>query len=150
MNGFRLPGRLERQRGIGLIGAIIVLVLMAGIGAAFVTLNTNQQTISALDVTQSRALLAARSGLEWGLFNWQATNGGCATPQVTFALPPNTTLSKFRVTVNCVLIAAGDTQIVRITANACNAAAGNCPVAGNALNPDYVERELYADVPLAP
>jgi MSHA biogenesis protein MshP len=134
------------QRGIGLVGAIIVLVLMAGIGAAVVTLNTNQQTVSAMDVMQSRALLAARSGLEWGLLNWRVNNGACPNPPVTFPMPAGTSISPFRVTVRCE--AAGN--LVRISVIACNITAGACPVMGNVLNADYVEREVYADVPLTP
>jgi MSHA biogenesis protein MshP len=138
------------QRGFGLIGAVIVLVIMSGIGVGILTLTTNQQTTSALDVQQSRALLAARSGLEWALFRWRAGGGGCANSAGTFTFPSGTTLSQFRVTVNCAQIAAGSTNILRLTSNACNGGAANCPVPGVPPSIDYVERELYADIPLAP
>ena len=149
MNHYRSCARAV-QRGFGLIGAVIVLVIMSVVGVGILTLTTNQQTTSALDVQQSRALLAARSGLEWALFRWRASGGGCAGAIGSFTFPAGTTLSQFRVTVGCAVISAGTTNILRLTANACNGGLANCPVVGVPPSIDYVERELYADIPVSP
>lgn len=138
------------QSGIGLVGAIVVMVLLAGLSAAVLTLSRQQQATSTLDVLQSRALLAARSGLEWGLLRWRTAGGGCATVTGNVRFPAGTTLTPFTVTVTCVQFPAGNTAILRVTANACNVAAGACPVAGVPPTADYVERELYADIPAVP
>ncbi|MRR52081.1 MAG: hypothetical protein EG825_14420 [Rhodocyclaceae bacterium] len=61
-------GRLlgDRQAGFAIASAIFLLVILAGLGAFMITLSGNQQLGLAQDVNGSRALLAARAGLDWG------------------------------------------------------------------------------------
>ena len=84
----------ERQRGVGLVTAIFLLVVIAGLAAAMVTVFTSQQAGSQLDVQGTRAYQAARAGIEWGLF--RARQGGSCEPGKSFLLPANTTLSACR------------------------------------------------------
>lgn len=91
-------GRAHRQRGFTIIAAIFILVVLAGLGGAILTVSSNQQIGSALDVQGVRAYLAARAGIEWGLYQ-QLRNGSCvASSSVTPSAP---TLSGFSVIVTC-------------------------------------------------
>jgi MSHA biogenesis protein MshP len=59
---------MSRQQGFGVIAAIIILVILAGLSAALVSIGTTQQTTAAQDVMSARAWQAARAGNEWGLY----------------------------------------------------------------------------------
>ncbi|WEF34782.1 pilus assembly PilX N-terminal domain-containing protein [Pseudoduganella chitinolytica] len=136
--------RRRRSRGVSLVTAIFLLVVLSGIAAAVVTLSTAQHTSSTYDVLGARAYEAARSGVDYGLHDW-FTNRRCTNTNL--ALPA--TLAGFTVTVQCsqspMLMADGvtDLQPVRVTATACNQpAAGACP--NPAPGPDYVQRVVQA------
>ncbi|TRZ97734.1 MAG: hypothetical protein D4R84_04745 [Rhodocyclaceae bacterium] len=59
---------MSRQQGFGAIAAIVILVILAVMGAAIVGISTSQQISSAQDVMSAKAWQAARAGNEWGLF----------------------------------------------------------------------------------
>lgn len=92
-------GSRHRSGGVGLITAIFLLVVLAGLGVAMVSIFTNQQASSAMDVRGARAYQAARAGVEWGLF--QQLQLDACNASATFT-PPATTLNMFSVTVQCV------------------------------------------------
>jgi MSHA biogenesis protein MshP len=140
-------GRLPRQRGLGAIAAIVVLVILAALAAAIVRLGTAAQQGSAQELQGARASLAARAGVEWGLY--QAFKGSwttCAGASQTLDLTADTGM---RVTVSCSSSAYNDGQtdtgaarsvrVYTIDAVACNAAAA-CPDATAAARTGYVER----------
>ena len=64
---------MRRQQGFGAIAAIVILVILAVLSAAIVSIGTTQQIGSAQDVMSARAWQAARAGNEWGLY--QALKG---------------------------------------------------------------------------
>lgn len=129
--------RLRRQRGIGLVTAIFLLVVLTALAVAMVTLFTAQQTSSALDVLGARAYLAARAGAEWGIYRRRIDNA-CA-PSTTFAMPAGTSLSGFTVTVTCQQLTQHGINRYRVTSTACNQpGATSCPAAPTNL--DYVQR----------
>ena len=162
---FVVGGRLVKsslQRGFAMVSAIFLLVVLASLGVAMVTLSTSQHASSAMDVMGSRAYQAARAGIEWALYqrlNPQvgtpnvspafcsaSSAAGTAASPVSFALPAGTSLSSFTVTVQCTATAnanATNKIVVRtITAYACNQpTSGACPITG-APGTDYVEREV--------
>jgi MSHA biogenesis protein MshP len=138
--------------GIGIVTAIFLLVVIAGLGVAVVSLVTTQQAASAQDQLGARAYQAARAGIEWALYVGLQTGGSPAVPATTlgcprnqaggetFAMPPLTTLSSFTVTITCgAATTVGGTQHFWIRSTACNEPNGGCP---NAINPsaDYVQR----------
>lgn len=139
---------LARSRGVGLITAIFLLVVIAALAVAMVTVFTTQQISSALDVQGVRAYQAARAGLEWGIFK-SAAPGGCGSTN-SFSMEEGTSLGTFTVTVTCTLIesrpAGPDTEAIgqrKVTAVACNAPdAGKCPNPTNSN--DYVQRVMEA------
>lgn len=134
--------RVKRQ-GFAIVSAIFILVVLAALGAFILSVSSQQQIGSALDVQGARAYQAARAGIEWGLY--QQLQGGVDCPAGDF-VPPAATLAEFTVSVTCVATAdpAGHGgPVVRVlTATACNQPhAGACP---NTVNPGahYIERRL--------
>lgn len=129
----------KAQRGVSLIAAIFLLVVIAGLIAFLVTISGLQHSSAALDVQGARGYQAARAGIEWGIY--RALQDASCTGG-TFS--PAGDLSGFTVVVQCV--ATGYTEvdataktIYSITATACNQ--GACP---GTLGPTYVERQLQA------
>lgn len=153
----------NRMQGFAIVTAIFILVVLAALGAFIVSISTNQQIGTALDIQGVRAYQAAKSGVEWGIYQVEATpayNFSYGTPAVAVGnANPNTracpaspasfapaapTLAGFTVTVTCaatVDVNNGPT-VFRVVSTACNQpAAGACP--NNApTSPDYVERRI--------
>lgn len=131
--------RLRRGRGVSIVTAIFLLVVLSGMGVAIVTFATAQRQAAVIDLLGTRAYEAARSGAEYGLYQHLR---GAACPNTTFAAPG--ALAPMTVTVVCAQSSntmeggAVLTQ-TRITATACNQpAGGSCPNAAPAA--DYVQR----------
>lgn len=135
--------RLQKlQRGLGIIAAIVILVIMAALGTFIMVLSTTQQYGSALDVDGARAYASALSGSEWGVA--QALAGNCNFGVASFGPFNNMT-----ITVTGAVVATGNAveaglgAICLVTATACNLPAGGaCP--GNTASPNYVERQIIA------
>jgi MSHA biogenesis protein MshP len=147
-----------RQHGFGAIAAIVILVILATLAAAIVSIGSAQQMGSAQDVMSTRAWQAARAGNEWGLYNalkgqnWPTAGATCDT--ATFIAPISETLDLtteggFHVTVYCgssqynegesVPGMAQTVRVYQIKAVACPAA--TCPdVSAAVAGAGYVER----------
>jgi hypothetical protein len=146
--------RLHRSAGIGLVTAIFLLVVLAGLAVALVGISSAQQSASALDVQGARAYQAARAGIEWAAFQKLRNSSTFVcnpSADTSFALPATSTLREFVVTVHCEPVAApatapADSEVAQeravITATSCNLtpATGRCPNRTN--NRDYVERQM--------
>ncbi len=156
----------KRVRGFAIVSAIFILVVLAALGAFIVTISTNQQIGSALDVQGVRAYQAARAGIEWGVFQVQSTaaynfgyastdanlrkcTGGAAASTDSFN-PGAATLAAFTITVTCTetIDGSGGPSIYSIVATACSepiagwtATTTACP---NTANPGslYIERRM--------
>lgn len=112
-------GLSRQQSGFTIVSAIFILVVLAVLGTFMVSVSTSQQIGSALDVQGSRAYQAARSGIDWGVYQVQATPAYgfghandpaatnpnlrvCFSPTPTsFTFPTAPTLKDFTVTVTC-------------------------------------------------
>lgn len=134
-----------RAGGFAIVSAIFLLVILAALAAFIVQISTQQQIGAAADIQGVRAYQAARSGVEWGVYD-HLRNSACAASS-SFALGGN--LTGFTVTVQCQGAGSNDengTAVVtrRIVATACNQPAGGAP--GSCPNPvpgaNYVEREV--------
>jgi MSHA biogenesis protein MshP len=141
-----------RARGVSLVTAVFLLVVMAGLAAAMVRISLVQQSGTATDMLGMQAYQAARSGLEWGIYQQlrvQPPSVDCFASPRTFALPAEGGLRSFTVTVSCTAKAgntAGDTtNHWTIAAVACNQpGAGGCPNAST--DPEYVQRRAQAEL----
>lgn len=156
--------RPAAQHGFSIVSAIFILVVLAALGAFIVNISTTQQIGSALDIQGARAYQAARSGIEWGVYQVQATAAyrfgytalgvatdpdlrSCASASGSFTFPSSaTTLAGFSVSVTCNSITdslSGPT-VYQVVATACNQPNASAPFCPNADNPNsfYVERRL--------
>lgn len=137
--------------GLGAITVIVVLVGLAMMAAAIVRLGQQAQTSSAQDLMATRASAAARSGIEWGLY--QAFKGAwtsCSGVSQTLDMAADT--AGLRVTVSCdsQLYNEGESspgvprtvRVFTLDAVACTSAsvATACPDASRATGSGYVER----------
>ena len=147
MSGARPIILLRRSRGLGALAAIVVLVMLSALAAAVVRLGWSSQSGIAQDVTSARALRAANSGIEWGLY--QAFKGGwtgCVGASTTLDLRADTGMW---VTVTCnsdpfnegqtPAGTAATVTVYSIVAVACNGTS-SCPDNAKATGPYYVER----------
>lgn len=161
--------RRGKSAGIAIVTAIFLLVVVAGLVVAIVSLTTTQQDASAKDLQGLRAYQAAKAGIEWALFRGLQTNTppqpsvafGCTQtlnnpPPINVAVPA-ATLAAFTVTVRVTCdqwvggIAGGDPNDptayhVFIESTACSqpGANGFCPNASP--GPDYVQRRVTAQL----
>jgi MSHA biogenesis protein MshP len=148
----RNPIHRARSAGVGLITAIFLLVVLAGLGVAMVSLFTTQQASSSLDIEGARAYQAARAGIEWGLFQRfrdpcpagaVCCGGGAGT--TVLRMPAGTTLQNYTVVVSCVPATGIANPPTNITSVACNMAdaQGRCATAPN--DPQYVRRRMEVE-----
>jgi MSHA biogenesis protein MshP len=143
------------QRGIALASAIFLIVVLAVLGAIVLTVSGLQQTSSARDVMGSKALQAARAGIEWGAYKvlQQGLPGTCPA-STSIPMPAGTDLTGLTVQVSCTLAPAQEgarstsaggnsLEFYLITATACNQ-----PPCPNTTTPGaaYVERQLQATI----
>lgn len=129
----------RQQSGFALITAIIILVVLAALGAFAASFVPMQQLGSAADIQGARVLLAARSGLEWGAY--QVTQGGpscAASTSNTFAATA-ASLKGITVTVTC---DSAKAPLYKITATACNQPSGGACPNTTSPNVSYVERQV--------
>lgn len=136
----------RHQAGFGIIAAIVILVLLGGLGAALARLGTGQIANSSQDLAGARVWQTARAGIELGLY--QALRSGSCVASQTLSF---TTEQGYTVTVSCTATTFNEGEtgtppaalvktIYNINALACNAS--TCPNATMAATPDYVERRL--------
>ena len=157
---------IRKSGGVALVTAIFLLVVLAGLAVAVVSLTTSQQATATQDEQGARAYQAARAGLEWALYI-QLERGrqanipnalGCVSTR-SFRMPSGT-LSAFTVTVYCTAPAAGyHTPVppepadptaggITIRSTACNEpdpVTNTCPNLGTP-GPDYVQRVIRAQL----
>jgi MSHA biogenesis protein MshP len=138
---------MRPDRGFAAISAIFILVVLAGLGVALVTISGAQQRSQAFDVLGLKAYQSAHAGLDAGISTIINT-GGCP-PSGTFPIPGAPGLSDFNINVSCTQIAGpvtdagGTLNMFQVVVTACNNA--TCPdTTGNVQN--YVERQLRATV----
>lgn len=139
------------QQGFVIVTAIFILVVLTALGAFILNVSTMQHAGSLQDVQSARAYQAARSGLEWGMYQINrvasaaSRTAGTACPAAK-NLAASPAFPGFSVRVECdvTLGGNGEPTVYRIRATACNqpnAAGAACP---NVTNPNslYVERQL--------
>jgi MSHA biogenesis protein MshP len=137
---------MRRDRGFAAITAIFILVVLAGMGAALVTIFGGQQRSQAYDVLGAKAYQSAHAGLDAAISTVIAT-GNCPAAG-TFAVPGAPNLADFSFSVVCngtpsLNDAGGTLKMFQISVTACNNA--TCPDA-TGLVQNYVERQVRATV----
>ena len=126
-----------KQRGFALVSAVVLIVVLALLGAMIVSLSTTQQVSSVRDLYGSRAYFAAKAGIEWGAY--QALQASSCN--ATSTLPAlSSGAAGFAVVVTCnrtgpIDEAGNSVYVYQITSTATIGSVG-------AL--DYAERQLIA------
>jgi MSHA biogenesis protein MshP len=131
----------HRSAGFAIVTAIFIIVALAALSAAIVSLVRTQQTGSALDTEGARAYQAARAGMEWGAYRSLRDNSCVAATSIALG----GSLGAYVATVGCTRSthneAGTNLNIDTIVATACNQpAAGNCP--NPAPGAAYAERQI--------
>ena len=91
---------MNRQRGSSLVVALFIVVVVALLAAFAVRVSSAGRQTGSLSQQTSRALAAARSGVEWSEHQAR-TAGPCQDTPPTTLLLSEGALSGFRVTVSC-------------------------------------------------
>jgi len=140
----------SRAAGFSLVTGIVILLLLAGIAAYTLKVSTAQHASSAADVQGTRALQAAKAGIEWGAY--QVLQGSLSTGYCNGGSSSESfgglaaDLAGFNVVVTCARTdhteAGNAVRMYTLTATACNRA--TCP--GTSAGANYVERQLTAVV----
>jgi MSHA biogenesis protein MshP len=126
-------------RGFGLVSAIFLLVVLAGLGVAMLAVSTMEHHETALDVQGVRAYQAAKAGIEWGVYRYVNDTTTCTGGTSSFT-PPGGSFVGFVVSVTCTPdTSLKPTAVIRSVA--CNRpSGGQCPPVPLPTNADYVER----------
>lgn len=135
---------IKLQRGVSLITAIFLLVVLGTLGTMMVTFFAAQQQSSALDVMGSRAYQASRAGIEWAAYHirQQAQDQGCAGIAAPLFAAGDLvgSLSTFQVTLTCSAASAVEGTVpIYVYDLTSTAVSGGAPG-----GTDYVERVLSA------
>jgi len=141
-SGVGRQGPGSRQSGFALVTAIFILVVLAGLGAAMVSISTTQHTTVAMDIQSARAYQAARAGIEWGAFQALQSPAPagftCPAAGTTYSMTP---FAGFTTTLICSSTAHSE-GVNTVTMFAFTATA----TFGAVNTPDYVARQLSARV----
>ncbi len=133
----RPPGR---QGGFALVAAIFLIVVLSSLGAYMVRISGIQHQTVNVALLGARAFHAARTGIEWGVY--QALDGNCTTETLNLT---EGGLNGCVVDVTCGSTShteTGDTYnifVIDVEARA-----------GAYGNPDYVSRRIQATLTDAP
>lgn len=136
-----MSARGAGQTGFALLGAIFLLVVLAGLGVVAVRLSGVQHHSVSLSIQAARAFQAAHSGIEYAAYRALAA-GVCAPASFTLT---EGGLAGFSVDVACTATAhaegAGTTNVYALEAFAWS---------GIYATPDYVSRRIRATVTDSP
>ena len=128
---------VAKQRGVSLVTAVFLIVVLASLGTFAVRLTAIQQQTTGAAIRSTQAMLAAQSGVSWAAH--RALNGGTCSA-ATLALT-EAGAAGFSVAVTCTQSThteAGNTiNVYSIEALAQSGVYGG---------PDYVSRRLHAKV----
>ncbi len=131
-----------RQRGFSLVTAIFLLTVVAGLVVYMVNLRGAQTATLLFGVQGARALQAARSGIEWGIYR-ALNNPGCFADE-TFQISGQA-FAGFDIEVRCAQTAhmegTSTINVYRIESIARSGSYGEL---------DYVQRRLEATVSIDP
>ncbi len=137
--------RFVRQAGFTLITAIFLLVVLAGLMSYLVNISVVQHSTVAMSIQGARAMQAARSALEYGVFR-ALDSGTCnASETVTFA-GDGVGLQAFSVDLTCAAsVHSEGATLVNFYELVATATSGSYASGANA-SPDYVSRRIRVTV----
>ncbi len=149
---------INSQFGFSLITAIFLLVVLAVLMVSIINIRVLQQNTVVMSIQGARAMQAARSGIEFGIYQVlrpAATTASaaawCAAPGTVTFTAAEPALLPFTVTMSCSStdhIEATETiTTYDITALATH---GTFELGPNDANPDFVSRQIRVTVSKSP
>lgn len=130
------------QSGFTLITALFLLVVVAVMSVYLINFSSVQHTTLVYSVQGARAMQAARTGLEWGVYQ-SITTGNCASD--SFSTSSAGSLDNFNIVVACTPSDHTEGVVLvrtfRLTSSASTGVFGSL---------DYVFRRLQATVSIEP
>jgi MSHA biogenesis protein MshP len=127
---------MKNQKGITLIGAIFVLIIVSLLGTYMVKIYSVQQKTSILALQSARAYQTANAGIEWGIAN-VVNNGSCVA---STSLTPN--IDNFSVTVTCQHLGSYSENINTKSVYLITAKSEYSDYS----NPDYISRRMQTTI----
>jgi MSHA biogenesis protein MshP len=126
-----------KQRGVSLVPALFLLIVLAALGVVAVRLTAVQQQTVVLEMQSARAYAAARAGAEWSAYQ-ALVNASCGSSTLTLT---EAGLAGFFVRTSCTSTAHAEgpntVNVYVIDAFAWAGAYGS---------PDYVSRRVRSTV----
>lgn len=131
------PVTVNRQRGISLVPALFLLIVLAVLGTAAVRLTAVQQQTVVLAMQSARAFSAARSAAEWAAYQ-ALNNSSCTSATLTFT---ENGLAGFSANTSCTSTShvEGPTTVTVYVIEA-------FAFAGAYGTPDYVSRRIRSTI----
>mgnify|MGYP006969376164 CR=1 FL=1 len=127
----------SRQKGISLVPALFLLIVLAALGIVAVRLTAVQQQTVVLAMQSARAYAAAQAGVDWSAYQ-ALVNGSCAAATINLT---EAGLAGFTVDTTCSSTAHSEgpntVRVYEIEAFARAGAYGT---------PDYVSRRIRSTV----
>ena len=124
------PRNIKKQSGVSIVTAIFLVVVLSLMGIGMVSLLTSSQQSISQEITSAKAYMAARSCLQWGIYQAVYTAN---TGTHTNTFNSNTGLFNTRCTTKISSINNDDLVYYNISALA---------EFGNTNTPEYSQREL--------
>ena len=127
----------QHQRGISLVPALFLLIVLAALGVVAVRLTAVQQQTVVLAMQSARAYSAARAGVDWAAYQ-AVTNASCGSATLTLS---EAGLAGFTVQTSCTSSTHSEGPNT-VTVYSIDAFAA----AGAYGTPDYVSRRIRSTV----
>lgn len=133
--------RKNRQDGFALMAALFLLVVLGALGTYMVTISLVQQQSVSYTFLGARAYQAARSGIEWGIYQALSDRNCSSFPKnIDFA---DGSLVGFQTTITCSLT----THLEKSTGfNIYNLSAVSETDTASFGSQDYVAREITVTI----
>jgi MSHA biogenesis protein MshP len=125
------------SRGFALVPALFLVVVLGALALIAIRVGTGQQQAVTLNLLQTRALAAARAGIEWG--SYRALKSSSCVASTSLSLT-EASLNGFSVIVTCSATAFANGAAILPNSYVINAAA----TFGTYGQPAYVHRVVSA------
>ena len=132
----------QQQKGMTLIGAMFILVIVSLLGQFLVNISSVQRQTSILALQSARAYHTANAGLEWGIAQVVVSNNCVANTTLAPAITIVSAINNFTTTVTCSEHGnfTENTQTMNVFLITSQSGYGNFG------EPDYVSRTLEVKV----
>ena len=122
---------LKKQKGVSIVTAIFLIIVLALMGVGMVSLlSTSQQSISQ-EITSAKAYMAGRSCLQWGMY------------QAVYSATPGTYTSTFNNSATGLFNTNCTTVISSVSADGLTFYNINATATySNNTNPEFSQREM--------